>query len=394
MTGRLMVWAWSLTRLGLVAAALLGGSRTPIFGDPLLIWSAANGLPVEGEVPTITEYPALVRSLTWAAEIVPSRGAFVALWLVAALVIDAALAVVLARRSPRSGWMWIVTGALLGPVVWTRIELLVALLCVLAVLNRRGRPGTAGLLLGLAALIKLWPLALAATLLPGKRCLRFGFFAAATVLIGMLVDLLVLGPSSVTDPWVYQSERGLQIESLLATVPMVLAHGENPASVIEFEFRAYQLRTDVPPSLDLLSLGAVVLTGTVLMVVIARAPHREQEERRAVATALLAVVIVAVNTVFSPQYVLWFLALIALALAERRVPRPLPLVVGAVCVLTQMIFPWGYRALVFGETWALAALVMRNVALLALGILLVVWLVKLRDVAIRGSTVRHGIGHG
>lgn len=144
--------------------------------------------------------------------------------------------------------------------------------------------------------------------------------------------------------------------------------------VWEFAFRAFQLQdsdgtpTTIVGVVVLLAGGAAVLAGTQrcasdrLMVV------------RASGAALLAVLMVATNSVFSPQYVMWFLPLVAMLAARDRVDGALSRAVVAVSVvvaaLTQVVWPWNYSDLLALQGWALAVVAARNLLVLVLAVLL------------------------
>lgn len=373
---RALVWAWAISRVVVILATLAFADTSLVFGDLNLLWAAINGEEIQGEVPTIGEYPGALRLLAAPAMLAASPEQFVLGWLLVALCVDAALTASLARESRRAAWVWIGASTLLGPVTWARVEILLGLLCVAALRSRGRRPALAGTLLGLAALLKLWPLALAAALLPRRGWPMFSAALGGTVAIGVVAEVAVAGSRSVIDPWVWQVDRGIQIESLPATFALVAQRGRDPSDVIEFAFRSYQLIEPGRSWLDIAGLVFVLLIAGVAAALLLKVPEDSVEGTWRVAAALLATTVVAANSVFSPQYVLWFLPLVALASPVRDRPRGTLAVLSGLCVLTQAIFPWGYPPLVLGDDWALWLLASRNALVVALVLLLAIWLFR------------------
>jgi hypothetical protein len=148
--------------------------------------------------------------------------------------------------------------------------------------------------------------------------------------------------------------------------------------VWEFEFRAFQLQGTQGSAADLLGLLALAAVGLLVLLRLARGHEGagELDARRASAAALLATVLVAVNTVFSPQYVLWILPLAALAAADTLLPRATDAVLLAVCGLTQVIWPWQYLDLLALQDGTLLLLVLRNGLVVVLAVLLAVGLAR------------------
>jgi hypothetical protein len=81
---------------------------------------------------------------------------------------------------------------------------------------------------------------------------------------------------------------------------------------------------------------------------------------------------VAANTVFSPQYVLWFLPLTALAAAAATVPRAVDGVLVGLAALTQVVWPWYYVDLLNLLDGTLLVLTLRNGLMVLLVVLLAV----------------------
>lgn len=395
----LATWAVSRAIALVVAATSLG--RGTLFNDPNLLWAWANGVPFGGdEAPDLGEYPGAARLLALSGRLVGTPTAFGWWWVAAMLLVDLTVLLVLWRERPGAGWFWVLGGAALGPVVWLRFDLLVALLALLAVRERERRPGWAGVALALAALLKLWPVVLVPALLLRGDWRRWLVAASATLAGGVLVEAALVGPSSLLGPLTYQVRRGLQIESLWATPTLLVERGSDPATVWEFAYRAYQLQGPAPSVLDgglsvptAVAVAVMAVAGLGVLVAVRTAgPGSTGTTGPAVSTtgasagtagasalgavratgaALLVVLVVATNSVFSPQYVMWFLPLVGLVVARSvRLPTATVVVGLAVAALTQVIWPWGYPALLRLQGDVLAVLAVRNLLVLVLAVLL------------------------
>lgn len=375
------VVTWALTRGLVLGLAVRELGRGTLFSDPNLVWSWATRTPFAGEdAPALAEYPGAARVLALTGRLTDSPVTFGWAWVVTFLLVDLVLLAVLARAGRAGAWLWVLGGAALGPVVWLRYDLLVGLLAVGAVMLRDRRPGWSGWVLGMAVLLKLWPVVLVPALLLRVGWQRFGGGLAVTVGAGLLVEAVARGPSSVLTPLTYQTDRGVQVESLWATPTLVASRAEDPTQVWEFAFRAYQLQgADAGPA-TVVTIAVLAVAGVLLLVGTQRCHPFRLPAVRAQGASLMAVLAVATNAVFSPQYVMWFLPLVCLAVASTWRDRAArtglsQATVGtavALAALTQMVWPWGYDDLLLLEPWALTVLAVRNVLVLVLAALLAV----------------------
>jgi hypothetical protein len=357
---------WLITRLLVITlvAAFPQGRDAYLSSDIGVFWSAAtSGQPLAEALP---EYPGLGRAFALVGGLFDDQAAFGLAWLTAMLLVDALLTLMLAGHTDRSARIWVYGGAALGPLVWLRFDLLVALLVVAALLKRQRSPEWSGVLLGLAVLLKAWPVVLAAALFPGLRQLRWAGAATAAVAAGILIDVAAAGPRSVLSPWTNQSGRGVQIESTFATPTLVGAVGDAPNEVVQFVNRAYHLTEDFGGWPTLIALVVLATTAVVVFVACVRGKGVGQFEVQAIGAALLASMAVAVNPVFSPQYVMWFLPLLAVAASSQAVPRATAWLAVLAAGLTQLIYPWFYRDVVELELWGVGLLVARNLIILVM----------------------------
>jgi hypothetical protein len=234
---------------------------------------------------------------------------------------------------------------LLGSVVLTRYDLWPAALtagALAAFVSGRDRIGAGTL--GLAVAAKLYP----AVLVPvaavwiwrrrGRREARAAVAVFAGALALAFVPFLVVAPGGVMDSVAGQLDRPLQIESLWASVLIVLhntagldvemvgSHGSQNVGGLLGE------ATGVVASM----VAAAVLV--VLWVAFARGPMERERLLRYSAAAVVA--FVALGKVLSPQFLIWLLPLVPLV-GGRRGLRASALLAAAL-VLTQLWFPFRY----------------------------------------------------
>jgi hypothetical protein len=338
------------------------------------------------EYPPLALLPIVVPVLAWLPGGLDLAG-YSALLAAENLVLVAATGACLAWLA-RRGWSAqgvVATVATYGllvaatPILFWRFDAFAALLTALALYAAAsGRSGWAGLGLGAGTLVKLYPLALVpalglADVAPGRRAalLRLVAGASITILLGVLVLVLAAGADGLSFLG-YQAARGVQLESLPASVGLLaFALGGPPVQVFT-GYGAWQLESPFVDSLGWLwpSLVVLMLVALVLSAVARyRADHLEygRVTPQTQVVHLLATLLVVLLSyrVLSPQYLVWLLPVAAL------LPRAQALTVAAICALTLYLFPFGYEALVDLQSSGIAALVVRN----ALLVVVFVWLV-------------------
>lgn len=79
---------------------------------------------------------------------------------------------------------------------------------------------------------------------------------------------------------------------------------------------------------------------------------------------------VAFGTVLSPQYNVWFAPVVLLGSAGRPTQGRLGALVSGIALVTHLLWPYAYSDLLEGDIWASALLLARNLALVALAVLL------------------------
>jgi|GEM_PF-160540 len=304
------------------------------------------------------QYPPLAGFVFWIGQQVSVRPlvGFVGL----ALLVDAIIFMVLLRRgmtmrdqlraagNPRANsglagaWFYVLAGAAIGPVLLTRFDIFPTLFAVLALLAI-ARPVRTGVLLGVGALLKLWPGFLILAL--PRRHLSKGLSAMLIVgVVGLSVAMLY-GPYSMSF-LSGQGERGLQIESVgaLGYIWALMAGVD-----IETVFRFGSIEVNAAGAGLIASV--VTFIGFSLIAAIGWLRLRGRLEAVAPADIALALVLILIVTsrVFSPQFMVWAAGIAAVALLNRRtLMRPVAGLVLLVCVLGQVVYPLGYKALLTG----------------------------------------------
>ena len=362
-------WAWyAVTR---TLTLLIGIVEPQLLADPLK-WLV--DLDRNGPALAMREYPwpavALVHlPMRLGIPTVLHYYAAVALFM---LAIDALTAWLLwrvgGRRMTPGLALWLSLAPALGPLLFTRFDVLPAALAAAALLAAStSRPTRAGALEGLGAGFKLWPAAaLPALLLPldARQRMRVlaGFATAGAVLAGATVA--AAGWSRLWTPLVGQAERGLQIESF-AALPLLWARyfDSTGAWTVRFadclchEIFGPGVASTVQASVYILAACAVVL-----LLLHIRAFTAPRERRTPVAAALLSALVViawiVAARVFSPQYLIWLAALLAVlgVLPSGSLSKADVVLFALVCLFTQMIFPWGYGPLVNAPSASQAAI--------------------------------------
>jgi hypothetical protein len=291
------------------------------------------------------------------------------------LVVTLLLTALGARRLGGSG-TWILPAAtfvlaalLLYPVAVTRYDAVVALTLGLAVffatLGGRYLP-LAYASLGLGTAAKFVPLLAVLPLALTRRGVARGCGVFLAVVALFFVPFALLGGRGLLQSFAYQAERGLQVESLAASVLMFLHSAES----IAFEHGAFEVRgegaglaTSLTPILTLLLLA---VTGFAMWWEFRRCGGLEVGAfPRHAATLILAFMLG--SRVLSPQYLIWLLPLVPLS-AGGLVGTIICVLFLAACFTTTLVFPIHYADLLSFRYPGPELLVARNLLLVTLWI--------------------------
>ena len=302
------------------------------------------------------------------------------------LALDAVFTYALYRSAGRRhDWavdFWVLFVPVVGSFIYWRFDLLPAVLAGGALLAARRRPWVTGALTGLGAAVKLWPALLIPSFLAYKADRRPAGVAFVIVGFGLAaVSLLAGGMTRLFSPLTWQSDRGLQVESVWS-IPLLVARAARPDvwSVGDSPFHAYEI---FGPGVGFwvgVSNVATVVGLAVLAVLFVRAFRAGGGTPVAVAFLVLTTVAVMIvtNKTLSPQYLLWLGGPGAVLLllrhqatpAERPAIRHTAYALLALALLTHLVYPALYNGLLGrrGHVMIVIATVvtaLRNLALVA-----------------------------
>lgn len=284
----------------------------------------------------------------------------------------------LAARGLRGPHAWVLPSVtfaaaalLLYPVAVTRYDAVVALTLGLAALC--ATLGGSFLFLGYASLgfgaaAKVVPALATVPLALARRGAASGYAVFLAVLAVYFAPFVLLGGRGLWEGFAYQAERGLQIESLAASVLIPLRSVES----VVFEYGTFEVRgsgvglaTSLSP---LLALVLMLITGLVMF--------REYRRfgRLGAATfprygAALILALMLGSKVLSPQYMIWLLPLVPLS-AGGAAGAIVCAVFLVTCLLTTQVFPTHYDDLLAFRYPGPELLLVRNLLLAALWVVM------------------------
>ena len=320
--GALQFWAPVGLLAALLYGALLGGTAAP--SADVDLYRRAGEAMLAGQVPYrdfFVEYPPgglpfflppalLSESSEGYAYVFASEMALV---LAGALVLVAHAARSLGRFWPVAAVVYAGGALLLRSLEVSRYDAVVALaLAGAAWAVATHRNALAWGLVGFGTLAKLTPVLAAIALYPLRRDRKLGALACVGVLLAGLVPAFLASPAGFAEVFSYHAERGLQIESLAASVLLKLGETEG----IAFRYGALEAvgglaeaaaSTALSVTLGLLSISSLVIWRE------ARRGRLGPVQFPRYATALLLAFLVG-SKVLSPQYLVWLLPLVPLAL--------------------------------------------------------------------------------
>jgi hypothetical protein len=372
-----MIAGLALLALSLVPVATTVGNT--VLGDIYVYERVADQVHA-GKTPYRDwsfEYPPYTIPAFLAPATLQLPGGYATAFALEMLLLDLLVKVLLLVEGRRSfrGWLGLLPLAIFSLDGWVqrsiylkRFDLLPAALVVLAVLAfSRARPRASGLILALAAGVKVYPLVLIPVLAAAAaRRKELGRLAA-----GLALGAAPLAILASAMPWwqsmTLQAGRQLQVESLVASAIWLL----HLTTGLEAHWTWVNCWYDVTgPAARAAVLPAKVLFGATVLVSTATAAWRAWRAPPQSASALAALLLlplvafVGFANVLSPQYVIWYWAL--LALAAPAAPPAAVLILVATAPLTSLFYPSPhYDSAVGLELWRTVALTARNLALVA-----------------------------
>ncbi len=381
---RAIVLVWLATRLLLLV--VLAAFERFVVGDVFYYHRKINALFAVGLDRTLYEYPTPVVWILWLpyGASFGNRVGYLIAFVVFMLALDALFTYALwratARRHDSAVDFWLIFVPLIGPLAYLRFDMLPAVLAGGALLAARQKPWVTGALTGLGAAIKLWPALLIGAFMSYRSDRRPAGVAFAVVGFGLaLISLIFGGWSRLISPLTWQSDRGLQIESIWAT-PLMLARALRPDHWI-VDISQYQAYEIFGPGVDtwVMISSVATLLGLVLIILLTvRAFRHDGSTPAAIGFVVLAIVAIMTitNKTLSPQYLLWVGGPMAALLAYRPQATPdekraISRVAGQVLILallTQLVYPLLYDGYLGREGYAMIVIstivtAIRNVAL-------------------------------
>jgi uncharacterized membrane protein len=306
------------------------------------------------------------------------------------------VALVLAELGASQRRVWVAVGLLalsplaLGPISLNTYDAWPALLTVLALwLLLRGWELPAFAVLGLAVATKVYPLVLvplAAWFLWRRADTRRVLVALGVLVVcaaAAIAPFAAYSSHGVYESFHAQASRGLQIESLGASVLLVLDRlGLYHARVVETTGVAGRNLTG--GTADAVAALLVVLEAAAVVTVWALyARARDLRGWLPVAFAAAVAGFIAFTKVFSPQYLVWLLPLVVVA------GNAVAIALAAVALVLAQVWFFHYHAL-FRVAWPVWLLVARDLVMVALYLALAAslarWKIRMPS---RSKTSRH-----
>ncbi|MEU3407715.1 glycosyltransferase family 87 protein [Streptomyces sp. NPDC006670] len=259
--------------------------------------------------------------------------------------------------------MWLVALPLMMATPFARYDIHVTLFAVFALLCMRGRPRLGGVIAGIGAMVKVWPLL---TLLgvPRGRSTRDAIVAAALSCVALLGVFALLFKDTLGFLG-NQGNRGVQVESLGGSALMAARRLDLWPGRTNFQYGAFEYVGPYVSSIAQASVGLTVIGFLLLLL------WRVKANRWSSATpfdaALCAILVFTVTSrVISPQYMIWLLGLGAVCLTSKHTTqRPVAWLLVVTTGLTTLVFPVFYDAEVLTtSTLGTVLLCSRNALLL------------------------------
>lgn len=345
----------------------------------------------DGEIPYrdfALEYPPLAAVVFWVAGVMPGAysTAFSFLMLIA-LVLTVIPATLTARELGLSPPRQMVAGGvvalcpiLLGGLVESRFDLvLVALIAWMVWAVVTDRMTTAWVLLALAVLVKVVPLAFIPVLVI-VHVRRHGVpNAVRSALMGLgvlavvIIPLAIAAPSGLWSSIAYHLDRPLQLEATGAAYLMSMRLLAGVPLAVQTSFGSQGLGGSAP---DLIALISTVLLVVLIVAIaftvlrlIASEPPRADSAIFVAAVAATTLALLVAGKVLSPQFLVWILP--GVLLIRGRMGWSAAGVGVLALLATQAYFPRRYWELVALQQSEMALLVLRDVVLVV--VLALVW---------------------
>ena len=348
--------------------------------NDLSLYRVAGESILRGEVPYrdfLIEYPpGSLPAFVTPAFASTSRDSYINLFSLemALLLAVTLLLTALSARKLRGSYAWmlpaltfVVAALFLYPVAVTRFDAVAALTLGLATFFAAlgGRfLVLAYVSLGLGAAAKMVPALATVPLALARRGAIRGYAVFLGIVALFFVPFAFLSGRGFLESFAYQAERGLQVESLAASVLIPL----RSVSGVVFEHGAFEVRgggavlaTSLSPLLTIVLVG---VAGVVMYLEYRRLGRLGTEAFSRHAAALILAFMLG-SKVLSPQYVIWLLPLVPLSAGGVAGAFVCAFFLAA-CFTTTLIFPIHYGDLLSFRYPGPELLLARNLLLFAL----------------------------
>jgi glycosyl transferase family 87 len=359
------VWAATRTVLLLTVFTVVPVRGPDVTTDVSVIYHGWSQVLAGGGFPTgdvAWQYPPGAALAMLSPRLLPSLDYATAFFVLACLADAVTFGLLLrAGRCPERRaagvWIWVVGLPLLGPTAYARYDVMVTAVAVAAALSAVRRPGAAGALTGLGALLKGWP----ALLLLGTERGRasramWGWAAVVGGLLALVFDLTMPGAFGFLTA---QRDRGTEVESLGGLVFHV-ARQFGWQGRVALHYGSIEF---LGPGVPQVSEAALVLTAVAFgWLLLWRWRAAEWTPTTPADAAFTAVLLfVTTSRVISPQYLVWLVGLGAVCVGLRagRMTAPVVLVLAATG-LTLLEFPIWFDHVVASDGLGLTLMAARN----------------------------------
>lgn len=380
---------WLLLIVGLFAHLWLiyTGLRSPStpMGDLLFAYQPWVQFMIDSQkllgvnVDWVYPYPAMIPM--WASALINPND-FQAGWLTIITALNLLLVAMIANFGKQNSetplrfsaaWFWVFFLVVLGPVSISRVDsfsVIVALLGVMALVNRKLNASTAWFAVGAA--IKIWPAALlVSAMAASKYRLRILIAAATTAAVIVVVGFLLGANMSMFSFLTNQSDRGIQIESPIAGFFLwagVLGLSNNEI-YYDTVMLTFQVAGDGANLVASLMTAAMAVAIAITAFLAWRAARVGASYRVIMPIAVLTATLdlIVFNKVGSPQFATWLAVPVILGILFSAQKWRLPLFsVIAIALLTNLVYPVFYQDLLQLNPAALALVTVRNLCYIAL----------------------------
>ena len=368
-----LVHLWALTASKLFPDAIS-------FGDLSLYdywaYQVDNGTGVYG-LATEWVYPALAFVPIWIAGAI-NMASYETSWLVLVFALNTAAVLLMVRPATNeklfsgtyASWVFIAALFLLGPVAVSRIDSVSAAIAIFGLVAlARNTTGIAAALFTVAGWIKIWPIALFAAMIATFKKRVKGIVVATLISSSVIAAGVLAGGTNVFSFVLQQQDRGIQIESVMATPWMWLAKFGLASIFFDDVVLTNQVSGELV--LEIASVSNYILFGaigiTAFLAIRAIRAGRDRTEVFVLASLTGVLDLIVFNKVGSPQFMIW-MAVVLVALVYFGINKSkLALVIGAaILLLTQLVYPIFYLELLGLETLPLGLLTLRNLLLVGL----------------------------